>query len=164
MAKGKTAVAEPESDVKRVPCEFTGLSTGKEIFSLGIRMGRKKFSLKDADRLLCGSRLKVRVVKDGNVDLDTTNQQTFGAPEPEDVIESTVDVKGYTVKQKHISARLSFNASEIDKSKMLEFIEEKGYVDLERVGDIEERKAGRPKKSEIEDAKQQKFEGGEEEE
>jgi len=164
VAKKKPAVesaSKPAKDVVRIPCEFTGLAPGKEEYSLGVRFSRKKFSLKDADRLLCGARLNVRLVKDGNVDLDGPNQQTFNEnPEDEDVITSVVDAKGYNAKPKAFTTRLSFSAEEIDKAQMLEFIDEKGYVELERVGDMEEKKRGRPKKDDG-DEHQQTFEGGE---
>lgn len=159
----KTKDSKPKADViasgvERYPCEFGSVALGKQTFGLAVRFARKRLKLKDADRLLCGARLKVRVVKDANVDVDGPGQLTLEAPDPADVLESIVDVKSYGVRPDGYTAKLQFPSEDTEVDDLVEYRFEKGYIELERVGDCEKRK-GKP--GEEGDPDQAEFEGGE---
>ncbi len=146
------------SGVERYPCEFGSVALGKQTFGLAVRFARKRLKLKDADRLLCGARLKVRVVKDANVDVDGPGQLTLEAPDPADVLESIVDVKSYGVRPDGYTAKLQFPSEDTEVDDLVEYRFEKGYIELERVGDCEKKK-GKPDAEG--DPDQAEFEGGE---
>lgn len=159
MAKSKVKADAIASGVERYPCEYGSVALGKQTFGLAVRFARKKLKLKDADRLLCGARLKVRVVKDANVDVDGPGQLTLEAPDPADVLESVVDVKSYGVRPDGFTAKLQFPSEDTEVDDLVEFRFEKGYIELERVGDCEKRKG--KDGGDGSDADQGEFEGGE---
>lgn len=144
---GGIAVMEPPKDKKsksaskgemvRYPAEFGNMAPGKTTHGLGIKISKKHLGLKQAEALLCGSRLSVRIIKDANVNLDVPNQATFEEPDEDDVLVSVADSKTYKSELKVFSFKLSFNGEEIDAHRLLDFRFEKGYVELERIGNAE---------------------------
>lgn len=159
MAKGRAGVhpgprgtndrPTAQAEILQVPVEFGSYSDGEQYVRLPFTVSRTKFKPKDAERHLCGARLSVRCVRDPNAAGDTPNQKPLVDPDPSDVVQAQVDVKGYRATRKQFGAALVFNRESIDPKHLLDFSRQVGWIEMERVGDAED---GRKKRSDYVDA------------
>ena len=141
--KGSNEKPASQPEILQVPVDFGSYSDGEQYVRLPITVSRSKFKPKDAERHFCGARLSVRCVRDPNADGDAPNQKPLVAPDPQDVVEAQVDVKGYRANRKVFGANLVFNRESVDPKHLLDFSRQKGWVEMERVGDVEDgRKKG----------------------
>lgn len=133
MARKRTAAV-----VLEIPVLYGNLNIGDETARLGIRVDRKKLKLTDADRHLCGKRLK------GTIEADAGNAN----PEQPAIFQAGVsvtavfDVNGFGVTRKAITTGLTVKLGSMNIEDLAHFAKRAGRFLVESIGDIpEEEKA-----------------------
>jgi hypothetical protein len=100
-----------KSAVTTLSGSFGNVNIGESTASIRLTVSRANLDVLDADTLLCGRRLRGKLVVGLSGDL--SGQQTLpGMPDPE--IEGTFDVKGYGVSPKAIGFGLTFSLDRLD--------------------------------------------------
>lgn len=91
--------------------QFAGLSVGDQTANLGVKMAREAIEIDVADSLFCGRRLTVKIAVGTNGDAESQKRAPADSLEE---IETTVDVKRYSVSMKSVTFGLTMALNEID--------------------------------------------------
>ncbi len=134
-SKGETKSAECIS----LPVQFGGFAAGDGVCSIGLvlRKGSEMgcMSASMAEFYLCGARCEVEISVDPNASPAGANTDGL-FDDADELVKATADIKAYRSTKAGITASVVFNNEEVDEAQVLKFRKQRGYVRLERLGDI----------------------------
>lgn len=108
-----------------VAVEFSGISIGQSTVRIGAKFNREHLDIDRADEAFCERRL-VGAIQKGGSD-DAGGQSTF-IPDVHERIEGAFDVKGFSVKEKTISAGFTFSLKDVDIERLSHFANKIGRI------------------------------------
>jgi hypothetical protein len=111
--------------------KFGNENYGDETARLGIKINRDNMNINAADEALCGKRLAGSIVV-GAAD----TQQARLLDDAQYKVNGVFDVKGYSVKVKHISTGLTFSLESIDREELSHFARQEGHLIVETVDEL----------------------------
>lgn len=127
MAKIKTAVA------LEIPVFYGNVNIGDATARLGVSIDRRRMSLAQADKFLCGRRLTGTILARSS---GGAEQQSLPGADDDTTIEGTFDAKSFSVKRKSILAGLTFSLADISVSDLGRFAQREGVLTIAEFADL----------------------------
>lgn len=124
-----------------VNAKFKNVNLGDETARLGIEIPCGEMQVMKAVSLFRGSQCKVTIT------LGDKEQEDMLGAKGIPVIESVVNFKSVTIKQKVYNVGLTFNLADVTPEEIAHFAQQSGHISVERIGAIPEK----PKKSDDSD-------------
>ena len=106
-------------------CDFGNVSIGDETVRVGIKIDREDLSLEQADELFSSMRLQGKITLKTKAD---EQQQNFEGMDDVTEIETTFDVKRFSVKRKEISCGLTSAIGDISITDLAHFAKRTGRL------------------------------------
>lgn len=135
-------MTEKKKGILEVPCEFGGMSAGKETVSIGLTVARANLSLETADELFVNKRLTMKLIQRKKSD---DPKQTVM---PELHLNGTFDTSSLSAKLNTLGTRLTGKLKTeggvggVDASDLVKFANREGFVHIEGAADIPDGEAG----------------------
>lgn len=130
MAKKKAET----NDVLTVPVSYGNVNVGDKTARIGITIDRANMTAAQADKQLCGRRLRGRIEAKPNSSGDDPGQARMFDDSLE--LAATFDVKSIGLALKTISAGLTLNLANVDITKLAGFAKRHGSFIVEEVADL----------------------------
>ena len=119
MAKSK-----PDA-ILDIPVSFGKVSIGSNSASIPLKCDRSALSVNKADKNMCGHRLTGKIVAS---DSQPEQGHFEGMDGHTGELEATFDVKGFTVKPKHLGFSLSLSIKDVDMASLAHFANRQGRL------------------------------------
>ncbi len=113
-----------KTSVLELPCEFTGLTGGKETCGLGIKVPRSALSLDRADDLFVNRQLTCKLILKRRKDADDQTQ----------MMEVALELDGLFTTSKlgangtHFTTKLTANSNSVAVAELFKFSNREGFV------------------------------------
>lgn len=115
-----------------MPVEFGGVSCGRKMMSVGVKIGREELDIGTADEVFTDAQLEVRCVVDPLGNDDTPGQGRFANTDLE--LEGIAICHRLGVSKDAYTMRLSFVEDSIDQPALLKLAYRTGHIRAKRVG------------------------------
>jgi hypothetical protein len=132
---------EAPSAILDIPVAFGNVNVGDTTARLGCSSGRGTggLTITQADRNLCGKRLKAKILARTSGGSD---QGSLPGAEADPEIEAVFDVKSFNVSGKHIGFGLTVQINSINISTLTHFAKREGRLAISEIADIPEDQKG----------------------
>lgn len=118
--------------------KFKNVSYGDQTASVGITISRDEMSVVQADDYLCGKRNNIRIVCGSGANVPEGQKKLDGMNDVDHEVEAVVDFKGYSVKLKDFTSKLTFNLSDIKGKSLEEFAKRVGKLYIVKVAVLDQ--------------------------